>query len=49
MLDCYMGRCVRKDVSCTITTRTAESNMTFILEIEDERDNTLEADRDWQV
>ena len=33
MLDCYMGRCIRKDVSLTITTRTAEDNNTFIMEI----------------
>ena len=35
MLDCYMGRCVRKDVSLTITTRTATDNNVFILEIDD--------------
>lgn len=35
MLDCYMGRTVRTDVSMTITTRTATANNVFILEIDD--------------
>lgn len=35
MLDCYMGRTIRTDVSLTITTRTATDNNVFILEIDD--------------
>lgn len=33
LLDCYMGRTIRSDISHTITTRTAEDNNTFVMEI----------------
>lgn len=33
LLDCYMGRTIRQDVSHTITTRTAEDSNTFVMEI----------------
>lgn len=33
ILDCYMGRCIRKDYSHAITTRTATDANTFVLEI----------------
>ncbi len=33
ILDCYMGRCIRKDYSHAITTRTATDSNTFVLEI----------------
>lgn len=36
LLDCYMGRCVRKTVSHTITTRTATDSNTFVLEVYEE-------------
>lgn len=35
LLDCYMGRCIRKDFSHAITTRTATDNNTFVMIIED--------------
>ena len=35
LLDCYMGRCIREDVSHTITTRTAEDSNTFVMEVEE--------------
>ncbi len=35
LLDCYMGRCIRSDVSHTITTRTAEDSNTFVMEVEE--------------
>lgn len=31
LLDCYMGRTVRRDYSHAITTRTATDNNTFVL------------------
>ena len=33
LLDLYMGRTIRSDVSHTITTRTAEDNNTYVMEI----------------
>ena len=36
LLDCFMGRCIREDVSHTITTRTAEDKNTWVLEIDEE-------------
>ena len=33
LLDCYMGRCIREDVSHTMTTRTAEDSNTFVMEV----------------
>lgn len=33
LFDCYMGRCIREEVSHTITTRTATDNNTFVLEV----------------
>lgn len=35
LLDCYMGRCIREDISHTITTRTAEDSNTFVMEVEE--------------
>lgn len=43
MLDCYMGRTIRSDISHTITTRTATDNNTFIMEIEDEQETGIDA------
>lgn len=31
LLDCYMGRCIREDVSHTITARTATDNNTWVM------------------
>ena len=35
LLDCYMGRMIRSEVSHTITTRTAEDSNTFVMEVEE--------------
>lgn len=35
LLDCYMGRMIRQDVSHTITTRTAEDSNTFVMEVDE--------------
>lgn len=43
MLDCYMGRTIRSEVSHAITTRTATDNNTFIMEIEDEQETGIDA------
>ena len=33
LLDCYMGKQIRTEFSHTITTRTAQDNNTFVMEI----------------
>ena len=33
LLDCFMGKMIRTEFSHTITTRTAQDNNTFVMEI----------------
>ena len=45
ILDCYIGRTIRKDYSHAITTRTATDSNTFVLEINDNLDHPNERER----
>lgn len=36
LLDCYMGRTIRKDYSHAITTRTATDDNTFVMTIQED-------------
>ena len=45
LLDCYMGRTIRKDYSHAITTRTATDNNTFVLEVDETMDDSHEGKR----
>lgn len=39
LLDCYMGRCIRENISHTITARTATDSNTWVLIVSEENEN----------